>query len=89
MPAIQQPACVIECACRLYAGAVEGVLAHKSCQSTGLCEVRGIAENEDDAISATAGRRQRAKDGFGVFCGLTLLLHLRARVGAQDGHWSS
>jgi hypothetical protein len=88
MPPIQQPAHRIERGRRLYTGAAESVPALKSCQSTGLRKVGGIAKNEDRAISASAGRRQRAKYGFGVFCGLAFLLQLRAGVGAQDGHWS-
>jgi hypothetical protein len=66
---------------------VESVPALKSCQSTGLRTVGGIAQNEDSAIGASGGWRQHAKYGFGVFRGLTFLLQLRVGVGAQDGHW--
>ncbi len=86
MTTIQKPAHLIEVVCRSYTVVVKKLPALKSCQCTFPGKVGGIAQNEDGVISATARRRQPAKYGFGVFCGLAFLLQLRAGIGAQDGH---
>src|SRR5262249_7934513 len=56
--------------------------ALKPRQSADLRKVGGMAENEDAAIRAGAGSRQRAKCRFGVFCGLAFLMKLRVSIGA-------
>ena len=59
MTPIQQPAHLIEAGCRLYTDLVESVPALKSCQSTLLSKVGGIAENEEQLAGGSASYAKR------------------------------
>ena len=90
MFSIHKPAQLIERGRRVCTDAVESVPALKPCQSTGLCTVGGIAQNENSAIGASGEWRQMPSMALAFSaalrssCSFGFVVALRMVIGLLD-----